>query len=213
MNDGCKLQSFNVKIHFTFFVNHFTAISYLSPVNWWNFFIDRLEAISFCSQYGISNSRNGFFTANIFGGMINDSSLSKGVIKSRVTLSINCRGCLVLLCFALIALISMSKFDAIFLDQCKSPEIVFRLYLFGILDTQGTAFLFSFRYTCVVTLPLKYLSNFWRMLGMSLINCEINLFLNCSENCVISSATKATNFCITDQKKDLCCCCNFMNSR
>ena len=74
---------------------------------------------------------------NIFGGIIKDSFLSRGVIKSQMTLSINRRGYPALLYFALIALISMSKFDAIFLDLCKSPEIVFPLYLFGILDTQG----------------------------------------------------------------------------
>ena len=33
--------------------------------------------------------------------------------------------------------------------------------------------------------PLKYLSNFWRTLEMPLINCEINLILTGSENCVI----------------------------
>ena len=49
-------------------------------------------------------------------------------MKSRMTLSINLRGYLALLYFALIALISMSKFDAIYLDLCKSPEIFFRLY-------------------------------------------------------------------------------------
>ena len=32
--------------------------------------------------------------------------------------------------------------------------------------------------------PLKYLSNFWRILEMPLINCEINLDLNWSEKCV-----------------------------
>ena len=153
MHDGCKLRSFNGKSDFTFFANHFTTISYLSHINWWDFFINRLEAISFCSQYGISNSRNGFFTANIFGGIINNSSLSKGLIKSRMTLSINRRGYPALLYFALTALTSMSKFDAILLDLCKSHEMVFRLYLFGILDTQGTVFLFSFRYACVVTTP------------------------------------------------------------
>ena len=47
MHYGCKLQSFNGKSDFTFFVNHFTAISYVSHVNWWNFFINRLEAISY----------------------------------------------------------------------------------------------------------------------------------------------------------------------
>ena len=47
MHDGCKLRSFNGKSDLTSSVNHFTAISYLSHVNWWNFFINRLEAISF----------------------------------------------------------------------------------------------------------------------------------------------------------------------
>ena len=33
--------------------------------------------------------------------------------------------------------------------------------------------------------PLKYLSNFWRTLEMALINCEVNLILIWSANCVI----------------------------
>ena len=33
--------------------------------------------------------------------------------------------------------------------------------------------------------PLKYLSNFWRTLEMPLINCEVNLILAWSTNCVI----------------------------
>ena len=33
--------------------------------------------------------------------------------------------------------------------------------------------------------PLKYLSNFWRTLEMPLINCEIELILTWSRNCVI----------------------------
>ena len=36
--------------------------------------------------------------------------------------------------------------------------------------------------------PLKYFSNFWAALEMSLINCEINLILTWSENCVTSNA-------------------------
>ena len=36
-----------------------------------------------------------------------------------------------------------------------------------------------------IMVPLKYLSNFWRTLEMSLINCEINLILNWSANCLI----------------------------
>ena len=37
---------------------------------------------------------------------------------------------------------------------------------------------------------LKHLSNFWRTLDMPLINCEINLILTWTENCVLTS--KAT---------------------
>ena len=85
--------------------------------------------------------------------MINDSSLCKGVTKSLLPLSINLLGYPALLYFALTALISMSKLDSSFLDLCKFREMVFRLYLFGILETQGTVFLFSFQYTCVITTP------------------------------------------------------------
>ena len=37
-----------------------------------------------------------------------------------------------------------------------------------------------------VVVPLKHLSNFWRTLDMSLINCEVSLTLTLSENCVFS---------------------------
>ena len=36
-----------------------------------------------------------------------------------------------------------------------------------------------------IMVPLKYLSNFWRTLGIPLINCEIYLILTWSANCVI----------------------------
>ena len=41
-----------------------------------------------------------------------------------------------------------------------------------------------------IAIPLKYLSNFWKILHTPLINCEINLILTWSDNCVITS--KAT---------------------
>ena len=37
-----------------------------------------------------------------------------------------------------------------------------------------------------IMLPLNCLSNFWRTLEMPLINCEINLMLTWSANCVTS---------------------------
>ena len=49
---------------------------------------------------------------------------------------------------------------------------------------------------------LKYLSNFWRTLEMPLINCEINLILTWSENCIIFNAVanQDTTFSITVTK-------------
>ena len=38
-----------------------------------------------------------------------------------------------------------------------------------------------------IVIPLKHLSNFWRTLDIPLINCEINLILTRSENCVVTS--------------------------
>ena len=49
-----------------------------------------------------------------------------------------------------------------------------------------------------IMVSLKYLSNFWRILGMPLINSEINLILTWSNKCVLSNDTKATTFAITD---------------
>ena len=51
-----------------------------------------------------------------------------------------------------------------------------------------------------IAVPLEYLSNFWRTLEISLINCEINLILTTSADCVISFATGETKFAITDTK-------------
>ena len=48
--------------------------------------------------------------------------------------------------------------------------------------------------------PLKYLSNFWRILEMPLINCEVNLILTWSSTCVITNSTGAGRFAITDTK-------------
>ena len=54
-----------------------------------------------------------------------------------------------------------------------------------------------------IMVPLKYLSNFWRTLEMALINCEINLILTWSANCVVVSANNANQnatFAITDTR-------------
>ena len=57
-----------------------------------------------------------------------------------------------------------------------------------------------------IAVPLKYLSNFWRSLEMPLINCKVELSLNCIENCILNLNPNAVNnineatFTITDVK-------------
>ena len=54
-----------------------------------------------------------------------------------------------------------------------------------------------------IIVPLKYLSNFWRTLEMPLINCEVNLILTWSSNCVLVATAiqnQAATFEITDTK-------------
>ena len=41
-----------------------------------------------------------------------------------------------------------------------------------------------------VVIPLKHLSNFWRSLNMSLTNCEVELILTRSKNCVLANMTE-----------------------
>ena len=51
--------------------------------------------------------------------------------------------------------------------------------------------------------PLKYLSNFWKTLEISLINCEINLILIWSSACVIvftNNANQNATLAVTDTK-------------
>ena len=52
-----------------------------------------------------------------------------------------------------------------------------------------------------IMVPLKYLSNFWRTLEMPLINCEVELILNWSGDCVIiytDVAEQVPTFTITE---------------
>ena len=54
-----------------------------------------------------------------------------------------------------------------------------------------------------IMVPLSYLSVFWRSLELPLINCEVNLILKWSANCVIVStnvANQNATFAVTDTK-------------
>ena len=69
-----------------------------------------------------------------------------------------------------------------------------------------------------IMVPLKYLSNFWRILEMNL-NCEITIHLTGSANCVVyvssnaaNQATTLANIC-NNQYKPLLSNCKLINSR
>ena len=51
-----------------------------------------------------------------------------------------------------------------------------------------------------MAVSLKYLSDFWITLEMSLISCEINFIVTWSSDRIICSATGATEFAMTDTK-------------
>ena len=52
--------------------------------------------------------------------------------------------------------------------------------------------------------PLKYLSNFWKILEIPLINCEINILLTWSEECIKviwNYGNQKPKFAITNTKR------------
>ena len=51
-----------------------------------------------------------------------------------------------------------------------------------------------------IMVSLKYLSNFWRILEMPLINYEMNLILTWSDKCLLPNDKKATTFAIAHTK-------------
>ena len=51
-----------------------------------------------------------------------------------------------------------------------------------------------------IIVPLKYLRNFWRILEMPLINCEVSLFLTWWSTCVITNSRDEGRFKITDAR-------------
>ena len=44
-----------------------------------------------------------------------------------------------------------------------------------------------------IVIPLKYLSNFWRSLNIPLINCEVEIIVTWTKNCVLADMTVANN--------------------
>ena len=75
----------------------------------------------------------------------------------------------------------------------NSPSFKHKASLIGNTEANGT------KNGVKITVPSKYLSNFWRSLEMPLINCKVELSLKWYETCLLTTATTAT-FEITDAK-------------
>ena len=65
-----------------------------------------------------------------------------------------------------------------------------------------------------IMIPLKYLGNFTRTLEMPLINCEIQLILDWSENCYnLYRYCKSSSYIFNNRDRSLCSSSYFINSR
>ena len=84
----------------------------------------------------------------------------------------------------------------IFTANNLTDLFIFRVKITGQTGNNGTK-------DVEIMIPLKYLSNFWRTLEMSLINCEVNLILTWPSTCVLIAtdiANQNATFAITDTK-------------
>ena len=84
----------------------------------------------------------------------------------------------------------------IFSDANTTDSFKFKTKITGETGNNGTK-------DVEIMVPLKYLSNFWRTLEMSLINREVNFILTWSSTCVLVAAAiqnQAATFEITDTK-------------
>ena len=69
----------------------------------------------------------------------------------------------------------------------SAPSFKYKASLIGNTETNGT------KKGVKIAVPLKYLSNFWRLLEMPLINCKVELSLKWIENCVLTTAPIGAN--------------------
>ena len=84
----------------------------------------------------------------------------------------------------------------IFSEDNTTDEFKFKAKITGQTGNGGTK-------DVEIMVPLKHLSNFWRTLEMTLINCEVNIILIWSSNCVLIATAiqnQAATFETTDTK-------------
>ena len=83
-----------------------------------------------------------------------------------------------------------------FTEGNPTDSFNFKVKITGRTENDGTKYV-------EIMVPLKYLKNFWRILEMPLINCEVNLILTWSSTCVLiatNTLKQNATFPITDAK-------------
>ena len=75
----------------------------------------------------------------------------------------------------------------------NAPSFKYKARIIGDTQNNGT------KNGVKITVPLAYLSNFWKPLEMPLINCKVELSLKWYERCLLTVVNTAT-FKITDAK-------------
>ena len=75
----------------------------------------------------------------------------------------------------------------------NAPSFKYKANIIGNTESNGT------KNGVKIAVPLKYLNNFWRSLGMPLINCKVEISLKWIERCLLTVASTAI-FKITDAK-------------
>ena len=69
----------------------------------------------------------------------------------------------------------------------NAPSFKYKARVISDSETNGT------KNGVKIAVPLKYLSNFWRSLGMLLINCRVDFSLRLIENCVLTTTAIGAN--------------------
>ena len=68
----------------------------------------------------------------------------------------------------------------------NAPSFKYKASIIGDTENNGT------KNKVKITVPLKYLNNFWRSLEMPLINCKVQLSLKWYEKCLLTTANTST---------------------
>ena len=86
------------------------------------------------------------------------------------------------------------------LTSDNSTSFKYKVNLLGNIDAANPDNARLGRLNVKIVVPLKYLSNFFRSLKMSLINCKIKLNLTWKKECVLSTAADDAVFITNDTK-------------